>query len=368
MNRRSGLAIAIACAIMLAAADTRPAAQARQAAAKQKLDAEYTAKIKEYLSDPRITTELVDHLPASDTVPTPLKFLGHMPGTPGELTHAADIHRYFDALDKASDRVSVWNIGKTEEGRDMIVAAIADEATIKSIDKYKGMLAQLTDPRKTTEEQARQLIHTAKPIYYFTSGMHSPETGGPEMLMELAYRLAVEETPVHPEHPQQRDHAHHARRRGRTVARRWSIPTTSTRSCRRARRGCRSCTGASTSQHDNNRDGMGQFLALTRNVEQVNLDWKPTVLHDLHEAQTYLVRVDRHRTVQRVDRSHHDQRMVDARRERRDRDDQARRARASGPMASMTAGSRTTCSSSRTATTPSAASTRSRATGPNPTR
>ena len=138
MNRRSGLAIAIACAIMLAAADTRPAAQARQAAAKQKLDAEYTAKIKEYLSDPRITTELVDHLPASDTVPTPLKFLGHMPGTPGELTHAADIHRYFDALDKASERVRVWKIGKTEEGRDMIVAAIADEATISRSTSTRG--------------------------------------------------------------------------------------------------------------------------------------------------------------------------------------------------------------------------------------
>jgi len=36
------------------------------------------------------------------------------------------------------------------------------------------------------------------------------------------------------------------------------------------------------------RDGMGQFLALTRNVEKANLEWKPQVLHDLHEAQTYL--------------------------------------------------------------------------------
>src|SRR5207253_8824506 len=54
---------------------------------------------------------------------------------------------------------------------------------------------QLTDPRKTTDAQAQQLIKTAKPIYWFTSGMQSPETGGPEMLMELAYRLAVEETP-----------------------------------------------------------------------------------------------------------------------------------------------------------------------------
>src|SRR4029453_13944068 len=41
-------------------------------------------------------------------------------------------------------------------------------------------------------------------------------------------------------------------------------------------------------QHDNNRDGMGQFLALTRHVGKANLDWKPQVLHDLHEAQTYL--------------------------------------------------------------------------------
>jgi hypothetical protein len=126
--------LAIACCLLLSVGSTRPAGQARQPAGKQKQDAEYTAKIKEYLSDSRITTELVDHLPASDTVPTPLKFLGHMPGSPGVLTHAADIHRYFAALDKASDRVTVWNIGKTEEGRDMIVAAVADEATIKSID------------------------------------------------------------------------------------------------------------------------------------------------------------------------------------------------------------------------------------------
>ena len=50
-------------------------AQSRKAV-PQKNDEEYTRLIKEYLQDPRITTELVDHLPASDTVPSPLKFLG----------------------------------------------------------------------------------------------------------------------------------------------------------------------------------------------------------------------------------------------------------------------------------------------------
>src|SRR5882762_1614268 len=107
-------------------------------AAQQKNDEEYTKKIKEYLQDPRITTELVDHLPASATVPTPLKFLGKIVGTPGELTYAKDIHRYFDALATSSPRVKVCRMGKSEEGRDMIVAAIADEATLRDLDKYKG--------------------------------------------------------------------------------------------------------------------------------------------------------------------------------------------------------------------------------------
>src|SRR5687767_4427094 len=51
----TGLAVMLAAAVALS--PSRPAAQSRAAAPqKQKLDAEYTAKIKEYLEDPRITT------------------------------------------------------------------------------------------------------------------------------------------------------------------------------------------------------------------------------------------------------------------------------------------------------------------------
>ena len=71
---------------------------------KQANDEDYTKKIKEYLSDPRFTTELVDHLPASSRVPTPLKFLGSMPGQPGELYYNADINRYYEELAKDSPR------------------------------------------------------------------------------------------------------------------------------------------------------------------------------------------------------------------------------------------------------------------------
>src|SRR3954447_20330444 len=81
----------------------------QQPSSRQRQDSAYTAKIHEYLQDPRITTELVDHLPASSTVPTPLKFLGKIVGTPGELTHARDIHRYMEAVAKAApNRARFW--------------------------------------------------------------------------------------------------------------------------------------------------------------------------------------------------------------------------------------------------------------------
>ena len=84
----------------------KPASASPAAPAPQKLDEEYTKLIKEYLQDPRITTEYVDHMPASDTVPSPLKFLGRIPGKPGELTYASKIHEYYEALAKASLRGS----------------------------------------------------------------------------------------------------------------------------------------------------------------------------------------------------------------------------------------------------------------------
>ena len=120
----------------------------RTTATPQKIDEEYTARIKKATPDPRILTELVDHMPASATVPSPLKFFGYVPGEPGNLTYHADIVRYYEALEKASPRVKLFRIGKSDEGRDMVALAIADEATIKQLDKYKQITARLTDPRK----------------------------------------------------------------------------------------------------------------------------------------------------------------------------------------------------------------------------
>ncbi|HEY3841342.1 MAG TPA: M14 family zinc carboxypeptidase [Bryobacteraceae bacterium] len=253
--------------------------------AQQKPDEAYEQLIQQYLQDPRISTELVDHMPASETVPSPLKFFNRIPGTPGELTYAADIDRYYETLAKSSPRARFWKIGRTEEGRDIVLLAIADEPTIKQLDRYKDMLAELGDPRKITEEQAQKLIHTAKPIYWALSGVHSPETGGPEMLIELAYRLIVEETPF----------IQSIRRNVITfitpvveVDGREKAVDTYYYGKKTGKPRPPLMYWGKYVQHDNNRDGMGQLLQLTRTLTQVVLEWHPTVGHDLHETQGYL--------------------------------------------------------------------------------
>ncbi|MDQ8166108.1 MAG: M14 family zinc carboxypeptidase, partial [Gemmatimonadota bacterium] len=281
-HRAAVMAIAAAGALAFAAAESG-------AQAAQKNDEEYTRLIRQFSRDPRFMTDLVDHLPASNTVPTPLKHFGAIMGAWNVLQKSNQMDKYLMAVAKAAPgRTRYINIGKTEEGRDMSVLIVANEETIRNLEKYKGYINALTDPRKTTEAQAQQIIKaTGKPIYWLTSGMHSTERGGPHMLMELAYRLVVGEnemiqgirknvitmiTPVVEPDGQEKmvDNWNFNRKR---PAGEGTLPL---------------MYWGKYVQHDNNRDGMGQMLALTKNIEKFGIEWKPTVLHDLHEAQTLL--------------------------------------------------------------------------------
>jgi hypothetical protein len=99
------------------------------AVAAQVNNEEYTAKIREFTTEKFFLTELVDHLPASDKVPSPDKVLGYVIGTPDRLTYTKDINRYMRELEKASPRVKVFTIGRSDEGREVLAVVISDEAT-----------------------------------------------------------------------------------------------------------------------------------------------------------------------------------------------------------------------------------------------
>lgn len=257
------------------------------AAAQRTVDADYTALIREYTTEPFFLTPYVDYLPGSTAVPTPLDVLGHIVGAPDVLTYPEQIYDYMRRVAEASPRVSVFSIGTTEEGREMIVVVASSEETMARLDEYKDMTARLTDPRTTSEEEAAELIGMAKPIYYATGAIHSTETGSPEMLMELVYRLAVDES----EFVQAiRDNLIFMATPVVEVDGRAKVvdlhmapridPDANVR-------GSPLYWGAYVA-HDNNRDGIGLSLKLTQNVLDAWLDYHPTVLHDLHESASYL--------------------------------------------------------------------------------
>src|SRR5881392_3074424 len=136
----------------------------------QAIDDEYTKKIREYTTETFFNSPLTDYLPSSTTVPTPKAVLGDVAGAPGILPYSAEVYRYMRMLEKATPRVKVFTIGKTEEGREMIAVAVADARLIASLDENRARLAKLADPRtiRMDDTEAEKLVAASTPIYYIT--------------------------------------------------------------------------------------------------------------------------------------------------------------------------------------------------------
>ncbi|BCS31582.1 hypothetical protein TBR22_A07840 [Luteitalea sp. TBR-22] len=174
----------------------RDATRTRTSSASAATDPDFAARVREWTTGPEFLSPLVDHLPLVKGIPTPKDVLGYHVGTPKRLTKTADALAYYRALEKASPRIRVTTIGRTDEGREVNVVYVASESTMKQLDTHIASLGRLADPRGLSEDEARRLVASTPPIYHLMAGLHSAETGPPEMLMELAYRLVAEDTPL----------------------------------------------------------------------------------------------------------------------------------------------------------------------------
>jgi hypothetical protein len=251
-------------------------------------DLEFARLTREWTTRPDFTSPLVDHLPRVAGIPSPVDVLGHHVGEPKKLTYYADILKYYRALAAASPRVKVVVIGRSTEGRDLVVVFVGSDESIGNLDMYRGFLGQLADPRRIGETQARDIIARAKPIYHLSGGLHSGEVGPSEMLMELAYRLATEESPLV---NAVRDHVivsitpvadPDGRDRNVDWYYKYGINETEGHP-----------TGAGVPYwgkyifHDDNRD-INFSQPEMRALLDWYLQWHPPIMHDLHQSQTLL--------------------------------------------------------------------------------
>ncbi len=253
-----------------------------------KQDVEFARLVKEWTTRPEFLSPLVDHLPVVAGIPSPKEILGHHIGEPRKLTYYSRIVNYYRSLASRSPRVKVIDIGRTDEGRELVVVAISGEESIRDLEQHRARLASLADPRRVSEAEAQGIIALAKPIYHLIGGLHSSETGAPEMLMELAFRLAAEDsqlirrirdnvivtiTPV--AEPDGRD-------RYVDWYYRYLVDVTDERE---------HMPGppfwGRYVYHDNNRD-INFSQTITRALLGWYLEWHPPIVHDLHESVPFL--------------------------------------------------------------------------------
>src|SRR5882724_3006089 len=241
-------------------------------------------------TDPHYNSPWVSYLPESKVIPSPLKFYGRIMGASGEFVDSAKTYAYCKAL-AASPRVKLFTIGRSEEGRDIMMLAIADEAGIRDLDRLKAATAALADPRQTDPAAAEKLITTARPIYYWNAGLHSDETGSTEATLEMAYRLAASEQPAIRRIREQMVVLINpvSNPDGRDKVVEWFYRYLKGKTDRAALPRMSPPYWSKYAFVDINRDAHQLTHETTKAANKMFFEWRPTIVHDMHEGMPMLM-------------------------------------------------------------------------------
>src|SRR6185503_3998326 len=115
---------------------------------------------------------------AQTRVTTPKEQLGFNFGDDYQLANYTQLVDYWKKLAQQSDRMKLVEIGKSAEGRTMIMAVITAPENHKKLDRYKEIARRLTAAEGLTDEQARALASEGKAVVWVDGGLHATEVLG----------------------------------------------------------------------------------------------------------------------------------------------------------------------------------------------
>lgn len=217
-------------------------------------------------------------------VPAPRDVIGFTPGDDRKLAAWSQIADYFKRLERASDRVKFEELGKTTLGRPFVLATISSPENLARLERFKEIQRKLADPRtfNSNDAEAEKLIAEGRTIVLITCGIHSTEVGGNLVSMNIAYRLASDDSPETREildrcivllvpslNPD-----------GNDIVKNWYDKTLGT-----------PAEGSNPPElyhhytgHDNNRDWYAFTQVETQlTVDKVHNVWHPQIVHDIHQ-------------------------------------------------------------------------------------
>lgn len=132
---------------------------------------------------------------SAQTLPSPESVLGFQPGADFHLASYEDSIAYFEALDQASDRLTLVEVGKTSENRPFYVALISTADNLANAARYRDISLRLAHPQGLTDDEARQLAREGKAIVHIDGAVHATEVACHQHTIQLAYDLLTSEDP-----------------------------------------------------------------------------------------------------------------------------------------------------------------------------
>lgn len=234
--------------------------------------------------------------PAADydpAIPTLDAVVGHPIGA--EITSHADMMRYLQALQAAApDRVRLQTVGRSWQGRDLVLVIITSPRNQARLDAVKAGMQRLGDPRRTDRAAADALIRDLPAPVWLTYTVHGDEASGTDAALYTAYHLLaargdtrvaqmLEESVVilYPlQNPDGRE-----RFIASTISARGSLqPDDEQGSAERDQ----PWPGGRTNHYlfNLNRDWFAQTQPETRAQTHAMLEWLPVAVADIHEMST----------------------------------------------------------------------------------
>lgn len=124
-------------------------------------------------------------------ITTPQKYLGYSPGDDFHLATYEQLSGYLELLSQESDKVKMFDMGPTTEGRRMKYVVISSAENVSNLDKYKEIARKLSLVRGLSKAEAKKLAAEGKAIVWIDSGIHSTETSPSMHQFQLAYKLVT---------------------------------------------------------------------------------------------------------------------------------------------------------------------------------
>ena len=131
------------------------------------------------------------YVPCNSQITSPDDYLGYKPGADFKLATYEKLIGYLELLASQTDRLQIFDMGPTTEGRRMKYAIISSEGNMAKLEHYKEITRKLSLARGISEEEAKRFANEGKVVVWIDSGIHSSETSPPMHQFQLAYNLVT---------------------------------------------------------------------------------------------------------------------------------------------------------------------------------